>query len=117
LWRDEALLLDMLAAATDAVGFAAGLDRQKFYASRLHQAAVIRCLTVIGEAATKVSHEFRDAHAEIEWRDIIGTRHRLIHNYAALRMDVVWGALQDKLPGLIATLTPLVPPNDDTESA
>lgn len=115
MWRDDALLLDMLDAATEALEFAASLDQQQFYASRLHQAAVIRSLTVIGEAASKVSREFRDVHPEIEWRDIIGMRHRLIHNYGAIRLDVVWGAVQRKLPELIAGLKPLIPP-DDTES-
>jgi uncharacterized protein with HEPN domain len=105
----------MLDAATEALEFAAGLDRQQFYASRLHQAAVIRSLTVIGEAVSKVSRECRDVHPEIEWRDIIGMRHRLIHNYGAIRLDVVWGAVQRKLPELIAGLKPLIPP-DDTES-
>jgi uncharacterized protein with HEPN domain len=74
----------MLDAAIDALEFAAGLDQQQFYASRLHQAAVIRNLTVIGEAASKLSREFRDVHPEIEWHDIIGMRRRLIHNYGAM---------------------------------
>jgi len=52
---DAALLLDMLLAARDAVGFVAGLDESRFIASRLHQNAVIRSLEIIGEAAGKVS--------------------------------------------------------------
>ena len=56
--RDEPLLLDMLPAATDALSFTAGLDQTQFSASRLHQAAVIRCLEIIGEAATKVSRDY-----------------------------------------------------------
>jgi uncharacterized protein with HEPN domain len=74
---------------------------------------VIRCLEIISEAAAKVSGEFRDAHPDIKWREIIGMRHRLIHNYADVRLDVVWDVVQDKLPGLIAALKPLVPPGDD----
>lgn len=74
---------------------------------------MIRCLEIISEAAAKVSREFRDAHPDIKWREIIGMRHRLIHNYADVRLDVVWDVVQDKLPGLIAALKPLVPPGDD----
>jgi uncharacterized protein with HEPN domain len=42
-------------------------------------------------------------------------RHRLIHNYAAIRLDVVWAVLHDKLPGLIAALKPLIPPEDNSQ--
>ena len=112
MWRDEALLLDMKLAAGDALSFVEGLDQMQFNASKLHQAAVVRCLGIIGEAATKVSREFRDAHPEIEWREIVGMRHRLIHDYTEVRLDIVWGVLQDELPGLIAVLEPLIPPPD-----
>ena len=112
MWRDEALLLDMKLAAGDALSFVEGLDQLQFNASKLHQAAVVRCLGIIGEAATKVSREFRDAHPEIEWREIVGMRHRLIHDYTEVRLDIVWGVLQDELPGLIAVLEPLIPPPD-----
>jgi uncharacterized protein with HEPN domain len=107
---DVALLLDMKLAAEDAISFAAGLDLCAFSASRLHQNAVIRSLEVIGEAAGKVSPTFRDDHPEIPWRDITAMRHRLIHGYADVRLAVVWEVLRNHLPGLIAALAPLVPP-------
>ena len=87
--RDAALLLDMLLAARDADGFVEGLDESDFLASRLHQNAAIRSLEVLGEAAGKVSPAFRAAHSEIPWRDIAGMRHRLIHGYGEVRLDLV----------------------------
>ncbi len=82
MWRDEALLLDIKLAVGDALSFIEGLDQTQFDASKRHQAAVVRCLGIIGEAANKVSQEFRAAHPEIEWREIIGMQHRLSHDYA-----------------------------------
>ena len=112
MWRDEALLLDMLLAAGDARRFVKGLDQAQFDASKLHGAAVARCIEIIGEAARKASREFRDAHPDIPSREIIGMRHRLIHDYTEIRLDIVWGVLWDELPGLIAALQALVPPPD-----
>jgi len=109
--RDTALLLDMLLAARDAVGFLAGLDETQFLASRLHQNAVIRALEVVGEAAAKVSPGFRAQHPEIAWREMTGMRHRLIHGYAEVRLDLVWTVAREHLPPLIAMLEPLVPPD------
>ncbi|HEY1930574.1 MAG TPA: DUF86 domain-containing protein [Acetobacteraceae bacterium] len=114
--RDEPLLLDMLVAAHEARSFAADLAKAQFFASRLHQNAVIRSLEVIGEAASLVSNPCRAAHPEIPWRQIIGMRNRLVHAYARVSLDTIWDVIQARLPELIASLTPLVPPDqtDDT---
>ena len=111
--RDLALLLDMALAATDAMSFAAELNEAAFLKSRLHQNAVIRSLEIIGEAASKVSPAFRDAHQQIPWREITGMRHRLIHGYGEVRLDVVWAVVRDDLPALIETLRSLIPPDTD----
>jgi uncharacterized protein with HEPN domain len=111
--RDAALLLDMLLAARDAQDFVEGLDEATFLASRLYQNATIRSLEVIGEAAGKVSAAVQAAHPEIPWREITGMRHRLIHGYGEVRLDLVWMVLQDRLGPLIAVLAQLVPHEGD----
>ena len=75
----------------------------------MHQNAVIRSLEVIGEAAAKVSVGCRDAHPHLPWREMIGMRHRLIHGYKQVRMEIVWSVVEDQLPAL---LEPLVPPEE-----
>ena len=107
--RDAALLLDMLLAARDARGFIEGLDETVFLASRLHQNAAIRSLEVIGEAAGKVSTPTQADHPEIPWRDMTGMRHRLIHAYGEVRLDIVWAVVNGRLGPLIAALEALVP--------
>lgn len=106
--RDAALLLDMLLAARDARSFVAGMDEAAFLASRLHQNAVIRALEVIGEAAGKVSSAFRAARPAISWREITGMRHRLIHGYDEVDLDVVWRVVTEHLEPLIVALEPLI---------
>jgi uncharacterized protein with HEPN domain len=106
--RDAALLLDMLLAARDAREFVEGLDEAAFLASRLHQNATIRSPEVIGEAAGKVSDATPAAHPEIPWREITGMRHRLIHGYGEVGLDLVWMVLNDRLSPLIGILEQLV---------
>ena len=113
--RDEALLLDMLLAARDAMEFVAELDQPRFETSRLHQNAVIRSIEIIGEAAGKVSRGFQQAHPEIPWSAIVGMRHRLIHDYNQVRIDLVWDVARNRLPELVAALGPLVPPPAETD--
>jgi uncharacterized protein with HEPN domain len=114
--RDAALLLDMLLAAKDARGFAAGMDEPAFLASRLHQSAVIRALEVIGEAAGRVSLAFRATQPAIPWRDITGMRHRLIHGYDDVRLDLVWRVVAEDLDPLIAALEPLIAPEGEPDA-
>ena len=94
-----------------------GWRRPAFLASRLHQNAVIRALEVLGEAAGKVSAGCRAAHPELPWREMTAMRHRLIHGYAEVRLDLVWTVARDHLPGLIAALAPLVPPDEGEGAA
>ena len=111
--QDEPLLLDMLNAAADAVEFVGSADQTQFKADKMLQYAVIRCIEIVGEAARKVSRGFQSANPEIPWPDIVGMRHRLIHNYSDVRLDLVWSVVHDKLPELIAALRQLVPPDPD----
>jgi uncharacterized protein with HEPN domain len=115
--RDAALLLDMLLAARDALDFVADIDESIFLASRLHQNAVIRSLEVIGEAAGKVSPQLRAAHPAIAWREMAGMRHRLIHDDAEVRMDLVWSVVSTRLHPLAKQLATVLGPGEAEQPA
>lgn len=72
-------------------------------------------LEVIGEAAGKVSPAARSTMAAIRWRGVIGMRHRLIHGYADVSLDVVWATVRDDLPTPIVVLEGVIPGADDPE--
>jgi uncharacterized protein with HEPN domain len=112
MWRDDAYLLDILLAARRAREFAKDVSWESFQKSRLHQDAIVRVLSIIGEAANRVSPEFKKAHPEIPWHEIVGMRHRLIHDYINVNLEKVWDAVQNDVPKLIARVEPLVPPPD-----
>jgi uncharacterized protein with HEPN domain len=107
---EESILIDIVGAAEDAIGFVSGLDESRLMASKLHQYAVIRSLEVIGEVARNLPDTFRVKYPELPWRNIIGMRNRLIHGYGELDLDVIWDVARNKLPELIAALRPLLPP-------
>jgi uncharacterized protein with HEPN domain len=60
----------------------------------------VRNLQVIGEAARRLSPATRDAHPEVPWSEAIGMRHVLVHDYFAVRLDVVWDVVERDLPEL-----------------
>jgi uncharacterized protein with HEPN domain len=105
--RDSALLLDILLAARDAVGFVEEMDRDAFLGDRRTQYAVIRCLEVIGEAGKKVSPGIRSGLADVPWTQMARTRDLLIHSYAKVDGAEVFLTVRRDLPALIAALEPL----------
>jgi len=63
-------------------------------------AAVVRELEIIGEAAGKLSKNFKSEHPEIPWADIVGMRNRLIHEYFSVDVKLVWQTSQKNVPEL-----------------
>ena len=66
--------------------------------------AVIRNFLVIGEASRHVPSTAREAHPEIPWRVMEGMRHVLVHDYDAIRIDVIWETIAADLPTLLQLL-------------
>ena len=112
MWRDEAYLLDMLLAARKALEFARDLSWEQFAANDMVQYAIMHLVQTIGEAARKVSPEFKADHPEIPWPAIIGMRHRLVHEYFRIIPKEVWQVVEKDLPALIPALEPLIPPEE-----
>jgi len=112
MWRDAVSLLDMLKAARKVVEYATGLDESSFMASSRDQDAILRQLTIVGEAAKRVSEGFRTSHPEIPWRRVAGFRDVVVHDYFKVDIEEVWRIVQGDVPALIAVIEPLVPPED-----
>ncbi len=74
-------LRHMLDACREASEFIRDLSYKEFEQNRLVGNAVVRSLEVAGEAAARLTSEFKDKHDTIEWHVIVGMRNRLIHAY------------------------------------
>ncbi len=110
MWRDDAYLLDIVIAARKLLRYTESLSWDEFRDTPLIQDAVVRNLQVIGEAANRISEAFRAAHAEIPWRQVVGMRNRLVHEYSRVDMEKVWETVRDDIPDLLRQIEPLVPP-------
>ena len=106
--RDAAHLWDMLDAARTAELLISDQDFAQYSNDRRTQLAVERSLEIIGEAAGRVSTSFRDAHPEIAWRQIIGQRNVLIHEYGEIKQERIWKVVRENVPQLIERLKPFV---------
>lgn len=101
---DLVRLRHMLDAAQKAVSHSKSRSRDDLDSDELFALAMTHLIEIVGEAARSVSHEVRNDVSSIPWREIIGTRDRLIHGYASVNLDILWAILMDDLPPLIAKL-------------
>ena len=106
---DRSYLPDMLESARDARAFSSNLTFEEFRSSRLHQYAIIKAIENVGEAASHVADDLKAAYPEIPWAQMIGMRHRMVHAYSELVLEVVWKTVRDDIPRLIAQLERIAP--------
>ena len=110
--RDLAFLWDMLESGSSAVEFISNATVYKYLKSKLLRSGVERQLEIFGEAAKKVSTEFKHKHPEIPWRDIIDQRNAIIHEYGEIRSELIWRMAKIRLPQILEALKPLIPNNE-----
>ena len=108
--RDETFLLYVLLAARRIVKYVHGVKREAFDGDLEKMDAVVLQIGNIGEAASKISQEFRKSHREINWHKMIGMRHRIFHKYHEIDWDIVWDVATRDAPELIRQIEPHVPP-------
>ncbi len=102
------LLEHMLDAAREAREFVRGKSREHLNMERQLQHSLVRCIQVMGEAASRVDPVFRTGHPEVPWMDMIGMRNRLVHAYFDIELDIVWRTSVEELPELIDILERLI---------
>ena len=76
------------------------LSLEDFADSKDSKDACIRRLEIIGEAVKNVSQETKNKYPKIEWKQIAGTRDRIIHAYFDVDLDIVWDIITKNLPVL-----------------
>lgn len=99
--RDDTVYLnDMLDAIRQIEQYMRGLEFQAFSEDKMRQDAVVRRFQVIGEAARNISPEFQQAHPNVPWSEIIGMRHKVIHDYFEIDLETIWDTVYSDLPSL-----------------
>jgi uncharacterized protein with HEPN domain len=106
--RDQQSVQDIWDAAQEILSFTNGMDKAALAADRRTQAAVLYDIVVMGEAANRLSDDFRSQHSTIPWKDIIGMRNILAHQYDAVSVEIVWNVIHQDIPELMAMIAPLL---------
>lgn len=105
---DAARALDIALACDDAARLSRDVDYDDYADDLKLQLALVKLIEIMGEAAAKLSPAFRDSVPGVPWSEIIGMRHRLVHNYRDIDLVLVWRTVQQDMPQLRAAITPFL---------
>ena len=103
--RSARVLVDDMWEAMERVEqYTAKMSQEAFLRDLRTSDAVVRNLEIIGEAANQLPADFKQQHADVEWIKIVGLRHRIVHDYFDIDLQLVWQILQKDLPAFKAKL-------------
>lgn len=107
--RDPLLLLQDISEAADRIArYVEGLDKDSFKRSEISVDAVVRCITVIGEAVKQVPSDIHQGRPEIPWRRIASMRDRVVHDYFGVDLELVWEVATVHLPPFAASVRAMI---------
>jgi uncharacterized protein with HEPN domain len=89
---------DILDASMKIREYTAGYSMEQFVADSKTVDAVMRNLMIIGEAARKIPDEIRAKNPDVPWRDMVGTRNIVVHEYSGVKLDLIWRIIRTDLP-------------------
>lgn len=62
--------------------------------------AVVRNLSVIGEAVKNLPQDFKSRYSDIPWTEIMGMRNKVVHEYFGIAAGILWETIKRDLPAL-----------------
>ncbi len=96
--RESLYLWDIIEAADHIAEFLMEADFEGFRKSEVLRSAVVQKLSVIGEAASRLSGQLKSRHPELLWPRIVAFRNILVHGYFGIDWQLVWQVARNRCP-------------------
>lgn len=111
--RDQEALIDIAEAIQLILQYVQNVDFDDLTANQEKQDAILRRITIIGEATKRLSRDFREQHPGIPWKNIAGMRDVITHDYDEIDLAEVWTVIHENLPELLQYIDPLISMEDN----
>ena len=97
---DKQRLLHILESIIEIEGYTSQADFKSFLDNSMMRFASIKQIEIIGEAANYITEETKSKFNDVQWRQIIGLRHILVHEYFGIDNKLIWQIIADDIPKL-----------------
>ena len=101
----DLLLNDIIESIDRVEQYTQGMSFDEFSSDQKSIDAVVRNLEIIGEAANRLPDDFKERHSSVEWYKVVGLRHRIVHEYFGIDLQIIWQIVHVDLPSLRQTLS------------
>ena len=98
--KDKIRLQHIVEAIDTIFEFVGGVSKEHFLSNKMMQFAIIKNLEIVGEAAYLLTKDLKQNHPEVEWKDIEGMRHFLVHEYYQISNEIIWQTIENDLESL-----------------
>ena len=98
--RNKERLDHIIEAIDNIFEFTEGKSFEAYKNDKIPRFAVIKNLEIVGEAAYLLTQDFRAKHDSIEWNEMIGMRHILVHGYYQIKDEIIWATIETELKPL-----------------
>lgn len=105
---DKQRLLHILESIIEIEGYTSQADFESFLDNSMMRFASIKQIEIIGEAANYITEETKSRFNNIQWRQIIGLRHILVHEYFGIDNNLIWQIIADDIPKLKAGIEKVI---------
>ncbi len=99
---------DILESVEGAQNYVAGMSFDDFLKDQRTIDAVVRKLTIVGEAAVHVPDTICGKSPDVPWIDMRAMRNFVVHEYFGVSERIVWDTVRDDLPGVVEPLKRLL---------
>lgn len=93
-------LLDDIVEAIVSIENIAVASYDEFLSDSKTQDAILYNLIILGEAANRISDQFKEKHSTIPWSAMIGTRNIIVHGYDQVKYLIIWKIIKNDLATL-----------------
>lgn len=105
--KDPDRLAHILEAIKNVNSFMKDKSPEDLQEDKILYFAVIKNVEIVGEAAYKLSKEFKEEHPEIPWRLIEKMRHIMVHGYYKISIPILYNVYSEDLPLLTTFISSL----------
>ena len=99
--RDPGYVWHIEQALQKVVEYMEGKTLDDLLSDELLQDGIIRRFTVAGEAAGRISAATREAHPEVPWRQVVGLRNVVVHQYDKVDLAALWQIVTEEVPPVL----------------